>query len=265
MKIFFAGDIFGRPGRTALERILPSLKSEFGPFDFTVVNCENAAAGFGMTERIMNDFLSWGVDVMTSGNHIWDKKEFVRVLDEEPRILRPANYPPAAPGRGWGVFEKNGKKLMVMNLQGRAFMPDIDCPFRAADDVLSALAAEGPLAVFVDFHAEATAEKLALARYLDGRISALAGTHTHVQTADETILPRGTAFITDVGMTGGHGGIIGMTYDSVIPKFLTSVPSKFEVDEDDVHLQGILIEVDDETGRALDIRRINIRDDRFTD
>ena len=265
MKILFAGDVFGRPGRTVLEKSLPALRAEFGPFDFTIVNCENAAAGFGMTERIMNDLLSFGVDVMTSGNHIWDKKEFVRVLDEDPRILRPANYPPAAPGRGWGVFEKNGKRLMVANLQGRAFMPDIDCPFRAADEILASQADQGPVAAFVDFHAEATAEKLALARYLDGRISALAGTHTHVQTADETILPRGTAFITDVGMTGGHGGIIGMTFDSVIPKFLLSVPTKFEVDESDVRLQGASIEIDDETGRALDIRRIDMPYERFVD
>ena len=261
MKILFAGDIFGRPGRTALGKALPILRTETGPFDFVVVNCENAAAGQGMTERIMNDLFSLGVDVMTSGNHIWDKKEFVRVLGEEPRVLRPANYPPAAPGRGWGIFEKSGKKLAVINMQGRAFMPAIDCPFRAADDILAMFTGDGPLAIFVDFHAEATAEKLALAKYLDGRISALAGTHTHVPTADETILPRGTAFITDVGMTGGHGGIIGMTYDSVIPKFMLGTPSKFEVDESDVHFQGVVIEIDDETGRALDIRRIDLPED----
>ena len=263
MKILFAGDIFGRPGRTALGKALPILRAENGPFDFVVVNCENAAAGQGMTERIMNDLFALGIDVMTSGNHIWDKKEFVRVLDEEPRVLRPANYSPAAPGRGWGVFEKNGKKLAVISMQGRAFMAAIDCPFRATDDILATFADDGPLAIFVDFHAEASAEKLALARYLDGRISALAGTHTHVPTADETILPRGTAFITDVGMTGGHGGIIGMTYDSVIPKFLLGTPSRFEVDETDVRFQGVVIEIDNETGRALDIQRIDLPENRL--
>lgn len=257
MKLLFAGDVFGRPGRRTLEGVLPSLRSDFGPFDFVIINCENAAAGFGMTERIMNDFFTLGVDVMTSGNHIWDKKEFVPVLSEEPRILRPANYPPSAPGRGWGVFEKNGKKIAVISLQGRTFMPDTDCPFRAADDILEALAKEGPIPVFVDFHAEATSEKVAMARYLDGRISALVGTHTHVQTSGETVLPRGTAFIADAGMTGGHGGIIGMKYDSVIPKFLTGLPSKFEVEEEDARFQGVAVEVDDETGRAIDIVRID--------
>ena len=192
---------------------------------------------------------------MTSGNHIWDKKDFVPVLDRERRVLRPANYPSSAPGRGWGVFEKGCRKLGVINLQGRAFMPaEIDSPFGTSDDILAHMDAD---AVFVDFHAEATAEKVALSRYLDGRVSAFAGTHTHVQTADETVLPQGTAYITDVGMTGGHGGIIGMQYESVIPKFLTAVPSKFEVEESNPRFQGIVLEIDDETGRALDVKRID--------
>jgi metallophosphoesterase, MG_246/BB_0505 family len=254
MKILFVGDVFGRPGRTALEAVLPALRAEEGPFDFVVVNCENAAAGFGMTERLMNDMFALGVDVMTSGNHIWDKKDFVPVLDREPRVLRPANYAAGSPGRGCGVFEKNGRRLCVLNLQGRAFMPPVDCPFRAADDALAQVCAD---VVFVDFHAEATAEKIALARYLDGRVSALAGTHTHVQTADDRILPGGTAYITDAGMTGGHGGVIGTKYDSVIPKFLTSIPSKFEVEETESRLQGVVFDIDDETGRAFDIRRID--------
>ena len=256
MKILFVGDVFGKPGRHVLRETLPELRSTEGPFDFVIINCENAAAGFGMTERIMDEMLSWGVDVMTSGNHIWDKKEFVPVLDRERRVLRPANYPPSAPGRGWGIFEKNGKKLGVVNLQGRAFMPaEIDSPFSVADDILTHhMNAD---AIFVDFHAEATAEKIALSRYLDGRVSAFVGTHTHVQTADETVLPQGTAYVTDAGMTGGHGGIIGMQYDSVIPKFLTSLPSKFEVEESNARFQGVVLEVDDETGRALDIKRID--------
>lgn len=203
----------------------------------------------------MDELFSAGVDIMTSGNHIWDKKEFVAVLDREPRILRPANYPPGAPGRGYGLFEKNGHAIGVVNLQGRAFMPEIDCPFRAADESLGKLQAR---AIFVDFHAEATAEKIALARYLDGRASAVVGTHTHVPTADETVLPQGTAYISDVGMTGGHAGVIGMKYQSVLPKFLTCVPSKFEVEESDVRVQGVITDIDEETGRALDIRRIDI-------
>lgn len=255
MRVLFVGDVFGRPGRRVLESRLPELRRSDGPFDFTIVNCENAAAGFGLTERLMNEIFALGVDVMTSGNHIWDKKEFLPVLDREPRVLRPANYPPAAPGRGYAVFEKNGCALGVVNLQGRAFMPPIDCPFRGMERILEEMRT---LSVFVDFHAEATAEKAALARYFDGRVSAIVGTHTHVQTADAALFPGGTAFITDVGMTGGHGGVIGMRSDSVLPKFIAGTPSKFEVDENAARFQAVIVEIDDETGRALDIRRIDM-------
>lgn len=258
MRILFVGDVFGRPGRRVLEASLPKLRETDGPFDFVIINCENAAAGFGMTERLMTELFALGIDVMTSGNHIWDKKEFVPVLDREARVLRPANYPPGSPGQGYRTFEKNGRKLAVLNLQGRAFMPPVDCPFRTADDALSQLQAN---VVFVDFHAEATAEKVALAKYLDGRVAAVVGTHTHVQTADNTVLQQGTAFITDAGMTGSHGGVIGMKYDSVISKFLTGIPSKFEVDESLPKLQGVVVDIDDETGRALDIRRIDLQAD----
>lgn len=255
MRVLFIGDVFGKPGRRVLESGLAELRKTDGPFDFTIVNCENAAAGFGMTERLMGEIFALGVDVLTSGNHIWDKKEFVPILEKEPRVLRPANYPPAAPGRGHAVFEKNGRRLGVINLQGRAFMPPIDCPFQRADQILEELRATS---IFVDFHAEATAEKIALARFLDGRVSAIAGTHTHVQTADEKILPGGTAFITDVGMTGAHGGVIGMRFDSVLPKFTMGIPSKFEVDEIEVRLQAVIVDIDDETGRGLEIRRIDL-------
>lgn len=203
----------------------------------------------------MNEILALGIDALTSGNHIWDKKEFVPILEQEPRVLRPANYPLAAPGRGHAVFEKNGRRLGLVNLQGRAFMPPIDCPFQRAEQILEDLRAT---CIFVDFHAEATAEKIALARFLDGRVSAVVGTHTHVQTADEKILPGGTAFITDVGMTGAHGGVIGMRLDSVLPKFVMGIPSKFEVDETEVHLQATVVDIDDETGRGLEIRRIDL-------
>jgi metallophosphoesterase (TIGR00282 family) len=256
MRILFVGDVFGRPGRTALASGLKELRAERWSFDFIVINCENAAAGLGMTEKVMNEMFDSGVDVMTSGNHIWDKKEFVPVLSLETRVLRPANYPPGAPGRGYGIFERNGHRLAVVNLQGRAFMPVLDCPFRTMDDILPTL---GCNLIFVDFHAEATAEKVAMARYLDGKVSALIGTHTHVQTADETILRHGTAYLTDAGMTGAHGGVIGMKYDSVMPKFLTCTPSKFEVDDSDVRLQGVILDIDEETGRACDIRRIQLK------
>jgi metallophosphoesterase (TIGR00282 family) len=254
MRILFAGDICGKTGRNSLKANLPVLRQEFGPIDFVIANCENAASGFGITERLMDEIFSMGVDVMTSGNHIWDKKEFVHILEREHRVLRPANYPPGAPGLGYGVFEKNGRTLGVINLQGRAFMPILDCPFRQADSILEHMDA---VSVFVDFHAEATAEKAALGHYLDGRISALAGTHTHVQTADETILPRGAAFITDAGMTGGHGGVIGNSFESVLPKFLYGTPCKFEIEGSRPRTQGIMVDIDDETGRALDIQRFS--------
>jgi metallophosphoesterase (TIGR00282 family) len=255
MRILFVGDVCGKPGRTALARHLPGLRSGRGPFDFVVVNCENAAAGFGMTEKLMNELLSLGVDVLTSGNHIWDKKEFAAVLAREQRVLRPANYPPGVPGSGFGVFVRDGRTLGVLNLQGRAFMPPLDCPFRAADAILDGMNVPS---ILVDFHAEATSEKKALGIYLDGRVSALVGTHTHVQTADESILPGGSAYITDAGMTGGHGGVIGNSYDSVLPKFLQGVPAKFEIEEGVPRVQGVIIDIDDETGRACDIRRVDV-------
>jgi metallophosphoesterase (TIGR00282 family) len=255
MRIMFAGDVCGRTGRNALKETLPRLRREMGPFDFVIVNCENAASGFGITEKLMDELFSLGIDVMTSGNHIWDKKEFTPVLDRERRVLRPANYPSGAPGSGCGLFVKGAKSLAVVNLQGRAFMAPIDCPFRRADEILSGMDAT---AVFVDFHAEATAEKAALGRYLDGRVSAVAGTHTHVQTADESILPGGTAYITDAGLTGGHGGVIGNSYESVLPKFLYGTPCKFEVESGRARTQGVVVDIDDETGRALDIRRFSV-------
>jgi metallophosphoesterase (TIGR00282 family) len=255
MRILFAGDVCGRPGRNALKENLPALRQRHGPFDFTVVNCENAASGFGMTEKLMGEMFSLGIDVMTSGNHIWDKREFVSVLDRENRVLRPANYPHGAAGTGYGVFTKHDLALGVINLQGRAFMPPIDCPFRTADTILENMKA---IAVLVDFHAEATAEKIALGRYLDGRVSVFAGTHTHVQTSDALILPGGTAYITDAGMTGGHGGVIGNSYESVLPKFLYGTPCKFEIEANKPLMQGIIADIDDETGRAFDIQRFSV-------
>lgn len=246
----------GSPGREAAARVLPLLKKEYGAFDFVIANGENSAAGFGLTERVMNELFASGIGVLTNGNHVWDKKEIIPFLDSEPRLLRPSNHPAGTPGRGMGIYENNGKKLAVIALQGRAFMPPLDCPFQTCAELLEKI---GTKAVFVDLHAEATSEKRAMALWLDGKISALVGTHTHVQTADEEILPGGTAFISDVGMTGGHGGAIGMTLDSVLPKFLLGVPSKFEVCKEDVRFQAVVIDIDDETGRAVDIRRISMK------
>lgn len=253
MRLLFVGDVVGRPGREMLAQALPGLRRCEGPLDFVVVNGENAAAGFGLTEKVMRDLFDLGVDCITGGNHIWDKKEFVPVLDAESRVLRPENYPPGCPGHGVAHLRNGTARLAVVNLQGRTFMPPVDCPFRAADTVLGTLEEQ---AVVVDFHAEATSEKWALFRYLDGRVSAVLGTHTHVATADETVLPGGTAVLTDVGMTGGHGGVIGMTTETTLCRFLDALPSKFAVCEDDLRLRGAVVDIDDETGRALAIRRI---------
>lgn len=256
MRVLFVGDVMGRPGRKLLAALMGPLRAQEGPFDFVVANGENAAAGFGLTPPVAEELFRCGVDVLTGGNHTFDKKEGIPLLDRDPRILRPANYPPGVPGRGAGVFEKNGRRLGVVNLQGRAFQAPIDCPFRTADGLLESL--DTPC-ILVDVHAEASSEKRALALYLDGRVSAVLGTHTHVQTADEEVLPGGTAYLNDVGMTGGHGGVIGMTYDSVLPKLLTGVPHKFEVSDRDLRLCGVVLEVDDETGRALSLRRLCLR------
>ncbi len=256
MKILFIGDIVGNPGRKAVAALLPQIRKESGPFDFVLANGENAAAGFGLTEKVFGEILGCGIDCLTSGNHVWDKREFLETLAGDRRILRPANYPPSCPGQGIAVLEGNGKKLAVLNLQGRVFMPAIDCPFRTADSILEDKGL--PVCVFVDMHAEATSEKKALGLYLDGRVSAVIGTHTHVQTADEGILPGGTAYLTDCGMTGGHAGVIGMRKEGVLPRFLTAMPTKFEVSEEGCRLNAVALEIDEETGKAMDIRRIDL-------
>ncbi len=257
MRILFIGDMVGKPGRSITAQALPYLRETRGPFDFVIANGENSAAGRGLTVKVAEELFSYGIDCLTSGNHIWDKKEIYPILDQEPRILRPANYPPACPGQGLSVIKKGDLSLAVISLQGRVFMPEIDCPFRCIDGILEGL---GDLPVFIDFHAEATSEKRVLGAYLDGRVSALVGTHTHVQTADEEVLPGGTAYISDVGMTGSFASAIGMKVDSVLPKFLTGLPSKFEVAEEDVRLNGVVVDLDDQSGIALDINRVLVKE-----
>lgn len=259
MKILFIGDIVGRPGRQMIERHLGSLVDRH-LIDLVVANAENAAAGFGVTPDVVAELLDAGIDVLTTGNHVWDKKESFPLLEQERRILRPANYPPGLPGAGMGVFRTNADvPVAVMNLEGRVFMNNLDCPFRAADAILAALPSPLPI-VLVDFHAETTSEKNALGAYLDGRVSAVLGTHTHVQTADERIMPGGTAFISDAGMTGSRDSVIGIRKELSVERFLTQLPVRFEVAKKEPMLCGVVVTVDESTGRALGIERVQIVD-----
>lgn len=254
MKVLIIGDVMGRPGRDALKEFLDRKKSDF---DFVIVNGENAAAGFGITTKIADEFFEMGVDIITSGNHIWDKKEIYKYLDENDSLLRPLNYPKGVPGNGYVIkTNKKGQKLAVINVQGRVFMPEVDSPFDRIEEALAEVKKETSN-IIVDFHAEASSEKLAMGWYLDGRTSLVYGTHTHVQTADDRILEKGTGFISDVGMTGAHDSIIGMTIETVLPKFLTSLPSKFEVATGNVKINGLEIEID-KNGLCKSIDRINV-------
>jgi metallophosphoesterase (TIGR00282 family) len=256
MKILFIGDTVGKAGRTIVQSYLKQLQEELGP-ELIILNCENAAAGFGVTPRIADEFFDLGIDVLTSGNHIWDKKEILPYLDKNPRILRPANYPPGNPGRGLAIVKtKTGEEAAVLNLQGRVFMPMTDDPFRIADAELAKLP-KHIKTIFVDMHAEATSEKGAMGCYLDGRVSAVIGTHTHIPTADETILPGGTAFQTDVGMAGPFDSVIGVMKQDVIRRFLTSIPEKFESASQNARLNAVLIDVDSRTGGARQIQRVH--------
>src|SRR5215208_5215930 len=259
MKLLFVGDVVGKPGRRAVINLLPRLIDRHRA-DYVVVNVENMAGGFGVTPEVMAELDELPIDCFTTGNHVWDKKEGMELLEREPRLLRPANYPEGNPGRGLHVGETAaGIKVATINLEGRVFMNTIDSPFRTADRLLSGLPRDVKV-VFIDFHCEATSEKQALAFYLDGRASAVVGTHTHVPTADERVLPGGTALLTDVGMTGPYESIIGMRADKVLKRFLLQTPVPFEVAKRDVRLAGVLIDVDEETGHARGIERLLVPD-----
>ncbi len=256
-RVLLIGDTMARAGRCVLEERLHSLREQ-AELDFVVANIENAAAGFSITPRIAEELFAAGVDVMTSGNHIFDKKEILQFIEREPRLLRPANYAPGVPGKGRWVGKIKGTPVAVINLQGRVFMPPSDDPFRAADAQLAALEPSVKI-ILVDMHAETTSEKMAMGRYLDGRVSAVVGTHTHVQTADEQILPGGTAYLTDLGMTGPHDGVIGMQTAIVLERFLKGIAPKMEPSEGEIRLNGLIVDVDEETGRALRVERISLR------
>jgi len=246
--ILAIGDVIGKPGRKALNQLLPSLRRQYG-IDLVIVNGENAAGGIGLTLDTAGEMLDAGTDVLTSGNHIWMHREIYPYLDSDMPILRPLNYPPGVPGRGYLVIGK----VAVVNIIGRVFVGDFDCPFRAMDTLLSELEEK---IIIVDFHAEATSEKVAMGRYLDGRVSAVVGTHTHVGTTDTQILPRGTAYVSDIGMTGPLDSVIGDDTDAAIQRFLTSMPHRLSVGRGKTALNGILVKVDDDTGKALSIERI---------
>jgi metallophosphoesterase (TIGR00282 family) len=256
MHILMVGDVYGEPGRAALQQLLPGLK-EAHRIDLTVVNVENAAGGFGVTPQLCRGFLELGVDVMTSGNHIWDRKEIVGYIAKEPLLLRPANFPAGTPGAGAVTVKVGPHRVAVVNLMGRVFMSPLDCPFQKADQLVAELRRETPV-ILVDMHAEATSETMAMGWYLDGRVSAVVGTHRHVQTADERILPRGTAYITDVGMTGPVNSVIGVDTELILQRFLTQMPVRFEPARGPAALHGVVITVDPETGRASDIRRLRV-------
>ncbi len=254
LTVLLIGDVFGEPGRRALLGLLPRLRQAH-EVDLVIANVENAAAGAGVTPPIAQAFLAGGVDVMTSGNHIWDKKEIFEYIAKENLLLRPANYPPGSPGVGSIVVKAAGHQVAVLNLQGRVFMPAVDCPFRKADEELPRLR-DATRVIVVDMHGEATSEKQAMGWYLDGRVSAVIGTHSHVQTADERILPGGTAFLTDVGMTGPVDSVIGVAREIAIQRFLTGLPHRFEPAKGPAALHAALVRIDPDSGKAVEIRRV---------
>jgi metallophosphoesterase (TIGR00282 family) len=256
MKLLFVGDIVGRPGRDLIRRHVRALGAHHGA-DLVIANGENAAGGAGITRENMLEILSAGVDVITSGNHVWDKRETLEFIGNEPRLIRPANYPEGTPGLGsYVATARNGVRVGVINVMGRVFMNAIDDPFRVAQREIDRVKQDGAAVIFVDFHAEATSEKIAFAWHLDGKVAAVVGTHTHVQTADERILPGGTAALTDVGMTGPHDGVIGMDKDGVIARFVSGLPARFDSAAGDHRLHGVSIAVEASTGKATAIERI---------
>jgi 2',3'-cyclic-nucleotide 2'-phosphodiesterase len=247
--VLFLGDVIGKPGRKAVAQYLQRTRA-----DFTVINGENLAGGIGITGRTAAEMLALGIDAITTGNHVWKKKEVATYLMEEQRVIRPLNYPRGTPGFGYTVVRKHDMALCVVNIEGRIFMNPLDCPFRSMEGFLDEQGHEVP--IIIDFHAEATSEKIAMGWFLDGRVAALMGTHTHVQTADNRVLPKGTGYITDAGMTGPADSVIGMDKEGVLERFYTQMPQKFEVGRDDVEVQGVLLTIEKAGNRCLDIKRI---------
>lgn len=255
MNVLVIGDIVGRPGRQAIRALLPEIVRNHN-IEFTIANAENASGGRGLSREVMDELLGAGIDVLTMGNHVWDNKEILSFIDDQPRLIRPANYPSPAPGQGFHIYRAGfNQRIAVVNLSGRVFMPALDCPFRMIDNIMKEL--KDVDYTIIDFHAEATSEKQAFGYYVDGRVTAVLGTHTHIQTADERILPDGTAYITDLGMTGPIESVLGMDRKVVIEKFLTQRPTRFEVAKGPSQLQGIVLQLDDNTRQVTAITRIS--------
>jgi len=261
MKVLFIGDIVGKPGRNAVRNLLPGIIKK-NAVDFVVANGENAAGGSGLTPPICDELMSSGIDVITSGDHIWKKKEILEYLESSRHVLRPLNYPEGAPGLGSTIVQRdNGDKIAVMNLVGRVFMEPVESPFTTSLNEARRLKEKTPV-ILVDLHAEATSEKIAMGYHLEGIVSAVIGTHTHVQTADEKILPKKTAYITDCGMTGPFDGVIGRKKEQILHRFVTQLPCRFEIPDGDIRLNGVIVEIDSKTGYAMSIKRINVGMDR---
>ena len=257
MRVMLVGDVIGRPGRRAFREYVQKLRKE-KKIDVVIANGENSAAGKGLTRTSLDELYSGGADIITTGNHVWDKKDVMEFIDSEPFLIRPANYPDGTPGKGYCLYPFKAKTIGVMNLSGRTFMPALDCPFQKAEELLKEMQGQCDL-IFLDFHAETTSEKMALGFYLDGRITGLVGTHTHIQTADERILPRGTAYITDLGMVGPWNSVLGVRTDNIIYKFTTGLPVRFEVEDEGPRVfSAVIVETDDKTNQAVGIERILI-------
>jgi metallophosphoesterase (TIGR00282 family) len=255
MKILFIGDIVGKPGRDAVEHLVPAMRRECG-IDLVIANAENSSGGSGITPQTAAELFNASVDVLTSGDHIWKRKEIFELIRSEPKIIRPINYPAGAPGYGFGIFQTaGGVKVGVINVLGRVFLEALECPFRTVRAAVEQLRKETPV-ILVDIHAEATSEKIALGWFLDGDVSAVVGTHTHVQTADERILPKGTAYITDAGMVGPFDSVLGRRVENVLERFLSCVPVRFEVASENVQMHGVIIDIDERTGSARSITRV---------
>ncbi len=254
MRVMLTGDVVGRPGRKAFRQYTPQLRRE-KHIDVVIVNGENCAAGKGFTRGALDELYSGGADIVTSGNHVWDKKDVLEFIDQEPFLIRPANYPEGAPGKGYCIYPFKAKNIGVMNLSGRSFMPALDCPFQKVEDLLRAMKDECDI-IFLDFHAETTSEKLAMGWYLDGRVNGVVGTHTHVQTADARLLPQGTAYITDLGMTGPYNSVLGVETKAILYKFTTGLPVRFEVADGPCVYSAVIVDIDDATNRTTGIERV---------